>query len=107
MASLSEFFSDPASSGVWTVDAGRSAVTAKSKSFWGVLPVKVRFTEFTGATADVEHLRVDQAGPFHVDDRGLRLADHPRRGVGLVGIVKSGEGWGGIHEIQGSTSTWL
>jgi polyisoprenoid-binding protein YceI len=48
MASLSEFFSDPASSGVWTADAGRSAVTAKSKSFWGVLPVKVRFTEFTG-----------------------------------------------------------
>src|SRR6478735_656235 len=48
MASLSEFFSDPASGGVWTAVADQSAVTAKSKSFWGVMPVKVRFTEFSG-----------------------------------------------------------
>ena len=48
MASLSEFFSDPASAGTWTAVADQSAVTAKSKSFWGALPVKVRFTEFTG-----------------------------------------------------------
>ena len=48
MASLSEFFSDPASAGAWTAVADQSAVTAKSKSFWGVMPVKVRFTEFSG-----------------------------------------------------------
>lgn len=48
MASLSEFFSDPASGGVWTADADQSTIVAKSKSFWGALPVKVRFTEFTG-----------------------------------------------------------
>jgi polyisoprenoid-binding protein YceI len=48
MASLSEFFSDPASAGTWTAVADQSTVTAKSKSLWGVMPVKVRFTEFTG-----------------------------------------------------------
>ena len=48
MASLSEFYSDPTSAGTWTAVADRSAVTVKSKSFWGVMPVKVRFTEFSG-----------------------------------------------------------
>ncbi|MGO4443508.1 YceI family protein [Mycobacterium sp. 2YAF39] len=48
MASLSEFFSDTASTGAWTAVADQSAIVAKSKSFWGVLPVKVRFTEFSG-----------------------------------------------------------
>jgi polyisoprenoid-binding protein YceI len=48
MASLSEFFSDPASAGTWTVLTDQSALTATSKSLWGVMPVKVRFTEFSG-----------------------------------------------------------
>jgi polyisoprenoid-binding protein YceI len=48
MASLSEFFSDPASTGAWSAVADQSAVEAKSKSFWGILPVKVRFAEFSG-----------------------------------------------------------
>ena len=48
MASLSEFFSDPASTGTWTVVADQSTVAVKSKSMWGVVPVKVRFTEFSG-----------------------------------------------------------
>lgn len=48
MASLAEFFSDPASTGTWTVDAGQSTVVAKAKSMWGLVPVKVRFTEFNG-----------------------------------------------------------
>ena len=47
MASLSEFFSDPSSAGTWTADTAQSAVTVTSKSLWGVMPVKVRFTEFT------------------------------------------------------------
>lgn len=46
MASLSEFFSDPASAGAWTVVADQSTVAVTSKSLWGVMPVKVRFTEF-------------------------------------------------------------
>ncbi|HEX9833813.1 MAG TPA: YceI family protein [Mycobacterium sp.] len=48
MASLSEFFSDPASTGTWTAVADQSTVAVKSKSMWGVMPVKVRFTEFSG-----------------------------------------------------------
>ena len=48
MASLSEFFSDPASTGTWTVVADQSTVAVKSKSFWGMVPVKGRFTEFSG-----------------------------------------------------------
>jgi polyisoprenoid-binding protein YceI len=48
MASLSEFFSDPSSTGTWTVDTGQSTIAIKAKSMWGVMPVKGRFTEFSG-----------------------------------------------------------
>jgi polyisoprenoid-binding protein YceI len=48
MASLSEFFSDPASAGTWTVVADQSIITVKAKSLWGLVPVTGRFTEFSG-----------------------------------------------------------
>jgi polyisoprenoid-binding protein YceI len=48
MASLSEFFSDPASAGTWTVVADQSSIVVKAKSMWGLAPVKLRFTEFGG-----------------------------------------------------------
>jgi polyisoprenoid-binding protein YceI len=48
MASLSEFFSDPSSTGTWTVVPDQSTISVKAKSFWGVVPVKGRFTEFSG-----------------------------------------------------------
>ncbi len=48
MASLSEFLSNPASAGTWTVVADQSTITVKAKSMWGLVPVKGRFTEFTG-----------------------------------------------------------
>jgi polyisoprenoid-binding protein YceI len=48
MASLSEFFSDPASTGTWTVVADQSTIAVKAKSMWGLAPVKGRFTEFSG-----------------------------------------------------------
>jgi polyisoprenoid-binding protein YceI len=48
MASLSELFSDPATAGTWTAAPDQSTVTVTSKSLWGVMPVKVRFTEFSG-----------------------------------------------------------
>jgi polyisoprenoid-binding protein YceI len=47
MASLSEFFSDTASAGTWTAVADQCTLTATSKSLWGVMPVKVRFTDFS------------------------------------------------------------
>lgn len=49
MASLSELFSDPGSAGTWTVDPARSTIAVKTKSMWGLVPVKGRFTEFSGA----------------------------------------------------------
>ncbi|KUI21634.1 hypothetical protein AU193_13820 [Mycobacterium sp. GA-1285] len=48
MVSLSELFSDPASTGTWTLDPSQSTIAVRSKSMWGLVPVKGRFTEFTG-----------------------------------------------------------
>ena len=48
MASLSEFFSDPSSSGNWTLVTDQSTIAVKAKSMWGLAPVKGRFTEFSG-----------------------------------------------------------
>ncbi len=48
MASLSEFFSDPASSGEWKLVTDQSTIAVKAKSMWGLAPVKGRFTEFSG-----------------------------------------------------------
>ena len=48
MASISEFLSDPASAGNWTVVADQSTIVVKAKSMWGLAPVKLRFTEFGG-----------------------------------------------------------
>lgn len=49
MASLSEFFSDPAASGTWTAVPDQSTILVKAKGMWGLATVKVRFTEFTGS----------------------------------------------------------
>jgi polyisoprenoid-binding protein YceI len=48
MASLSEFFSDPASAGTWTLVPAQSTIVVKAKSMWGLAPVKLRFEEFSG-----------------------------------------------------------
>lgn len=48
MASISGVFSDPSSAGTWTAVADQSTITVKAKSMWGLLPVKLRFTDFTG-----------------------------------------------------------
>jgi polyisoprenoid-binding protein YceI len=48
MPSLSEFFSDPSSSGTWTLDPEQSTITVRSKGMWGLATVKVRFTKFSG-----------------------------------------------------------
>jgi polyisoprenoid-binding protein YceI len=48
MASISEILSDPAAAGTWTVVPAQSTVVVKAKSMWGLAPVKLRFTEFSG-----------------------------------------------------------
>jgi len=74
MASLSEFFSDPTSAGTWTVDADQSTVAVKSKSFWGVMPVKGRFTEFSGDG----QVTAPQTVSGHIDIKAASL----RTGIG-------------------------
>jgi polyisoprenoid-binding protein YceI len=48
MASTQELLSNPASIGVWNVDAERSTIGFKAKSMWGLAPVKGHFGEFSG-----------------------------------------------------------
>jgi polyisoprenoid-binding protein YceI len=48
MASLSEFFSDPALGGEWTVVPDQSTILVKAKSMWGLASVKLRYSDFSG-----------------------------------------------------------
>jgi polyisoprenoid-binding protein YceI len=48
MPSAQELLSNPTSVGVWSVDPAHSTIGFKSKSFWGLAPVKGRFAEFSG-----------------------------------------------------------
>ncbi len=48
MTSTQELLSNPTSVGVWNVDPGRSTIEFKSKSMWGLAPVKGRFKEYSG-----------------------------------------------------------
>lgn len=48
MAGVSDILSDPASAGVWSAVPEQSTIAVKSKSMWGLLPVKGRFTDFSG-----------------------------------------------------------
>jgi polyisoprenoid-binding protein YceI len=48
MAATQEILSNPASVGVWNVDPVHSTISFKCRSMWGLVPVKGRFTEFSG-----------------------------------------------------------
>lgn len=48
MAGVEEVLSNPASIGVWSAVPEQSTIAVKSKSMWGLVPVKGRFTEFSG-----------------------------------------------------------
>jgi len=69
MASLSEFFSDPASTGTWTLAADQSTITVKAKSMWGLVPVKGRFGEFSGEGL----LAAPQSVSGHVDIKAASM----------------------------------
>lgn len=75
MATLSEFFSDPSSAGTWTLDPGRSTITVKTKSMWGLVPVKGRFTEFSGQG----QLAAPQTASGHVEIKAASLRTGIRR----------------------------
>jgi polyisoprenoid-binding protein YceI len=48
MAGIQELLNNPESAGVWRVVPEQSTIGFKSKSMWGLVPVKGRFKEFSG-----------------------------------------------------------
>jgi len=48
MAGIQELLSNPESAGAWRVVPEQSTIGFKSKSMWGLVPVKGRFEEFSG-----------------------------------------------------------
>lgn len=48
MATLQELLGSPETAGVWNLVPDRSTVVVKNKSMWGMVPVKVKFSEFSG-----------------------------------------------------------
>jgi polyisoprenoid-binding protein YceI len=48
MSTVTTLLSRPESVGGWNLDPDRSTIGFKSKSMWGLVPVKGRFTEFSG-----------------------------------------------------------
>ena len=48
MTSLDALLGDPNTAGVWNLDQQRSTIAFASRSFWGLLPVKGKFTDFSG-----------------------------------------------------------
>src|SRR5689334_18576829 len=48
MADIATLLSDPSSVGVWTLVPGESTIGFTAKTMWGLVPVKGKFTEFSG-----------------------------------------------------------
>lgn len=48
MTTLETLLNDPDAAGVWNLDPDKSTIAFKIKNMWGLLPVKGRFTEFSG-----------------------------------------------------------
>jgi polyisoprenoid-binding protein YceI len=48
MADIATLLNAPSSVGVWTLVAGESSIGFTTKTMWGLIPVKGKFTEFSG-----------------------------------------------------------
>jgi polyisoprenoid-binding protein YceI len=48
MTSLDTLLNSQDSAGVWNLDPERSTIAFSTRSFWGLLPVKGKFTDFSG-----------------------------------------------------------
>jgi polyisoprenoid-binding protein YceI len=48
MTSLATLLSSPETAGVWNLDPERSTIAFATRSLWGLLPVKGKFTDFSG-----------------------------------------------------------
>jgi len=93
VTNLSEFFSDPATNGAWTVVPEQSSIVVKSKSLWGLLPVKVRFTEISGEG----QITAPQTVSGHLDIKvaslqtGIRKRDEHLRSADFFEADKFGD----------------
>ena len=67
--------SDPALAGTWTLEPERSSVRFISRTLWGLVPVKGRFTDFTG------EVRITPEGGL--SGRLVIRAESIRTGIGM------------------------
>ncbi|CAN5266319.1 YceI family protein [soil metagenome] len=80
MATLEDLLGDPGNATVWTLDPQRSRISFHCRSFWGLLPVKGTFAEFSGhgqLTDGTASGRVDIAAASL--DTGIKKRDHHLR----------------------------
>ena len=90
MASLSEFFSDPASGGEWTVVPDQSMILVKAKSMWGLASVKLRYSDFSGEG----QITAPQTVSGHLDIKaasvqtGIRKRDNHMRSADYFEVDK-------------------
>ena len=84
MATLQEQLGSPDTAGVWNLVSDRSTITFRGMSFWGLIPVKGTFREFSGdgqVTGDGAvfgrvDIRADSLRTgIKMRDRNLRSAD--------------------------------
>ncbi len=101
MSDIDTLLNDPNTTGVWSLDAGRSTVGFNVKNFWGLVNVKGRFPEvsgdgqITGKGAIFGRLDIQVASlrtGIGKRDEHLRSADffdadrYPEIGVEVTGI---------------------
>jgi len=82
---VQELLRDGKLAGSWTLDAARSEIGLKSKSMWGMVPVKGVFREATGSGT------VSAAGDVTAAGRCVRRADagrHARAPVHARGTAR-------------------
>ena len=106
-SALQELLRDGKLAGSWTLDAARSEIGLKSKSIWGLVPVKGVFGQVSGSgtvspAGDVNGTITVAAGSIDTKnkkrDEHLRSADffdadnHPSLTFGVDGITLSGDG---------------
>jgi polyisoprenoid-binding protein YceI len=104
---LRAMLTDAALAGSWTLDASRSSISLRSKSMWGLAPVKGRFREIAGSgtvSPDGQVSGTITVAAASVDtkiakrDAHLRSADffdadaHPHITVRVEGLAPASQG---------------
>ncbi|WP_428341886.1 YceI family protein [Mycobacterium sp.] len=122
MSDIGTLLNDPDTAGVWSLDSDRSTVGFSIRNFWGLIPVKGRFTDLnadgqiTSKGAIFGRLQVHVAS-LHTGigkrDEHLRSADffdadrYPEIGVEVTGIEPTAGDAADLHAtftIKGVTA---